>query len=148
MKKILLVAILSIVNIYCSYSEDYSSSQLDLIKSVQEFLDTEGYHPERQDDGLKFTKNGASYYVEVSKEDTAPMYLRLRRYVRYSDKLSKESIGKNINDYNVKYGVKALCRENAVVLSLEMYLSDASQFIGIFDKCMYQLMSAYRNLTE
>lgn len=129
-------------------AQDYTSSQLDLIKSVQEFLDTEGYHPERQDDGLKFTKNGASYYVEVSKEDTAPMYLRLRRYVRYSDKLSKESIGKNINDYNVKYGVKALCRENAVVLSLEMYLSDASQFIGIFDKCMYQLMSAYRNLTE
>ena len=129
-------------------AQDYTSSQLDLIMSVQEFLNIEGYHPERQDDGLKFTKNGAVYYVEVSKENTAPMYLRLRRYVRYNDKLSKESIGKNINDYNVKFGVKAICRENAVVLSMEMYLSEASQFIGIFDKCMYQLMSAYRNLTE
>lgn len=147
MKILLSILLLGIFSLGVN-AQDYTSSQLDLIKSVQEFLDTEGYHPERQDDGLKFTKNGASYYVEVSKEDTSPMYLRLRRYVRYSDKLSKESIGKNINDYNVKYGVKALCRENAVVLSLEMYLSDASQFIGIFDKCMYQLMSAYRNLTE
>lgn len=142
MKKTIMVAIAVFMNILMVYSQNYSTAQQKLINGIADFLKTDGYKPEKVDDGLKFTKNGVAYYIEVSNTDTAPMYLRLRRYIKYNSELSPEYISEHLNSYNVKYGVKALCSEKAVILSAEMYLNEKEEFISIFDVLMLQLEAA------
>lgn len=142
MKKTILALMAIVLNVLIGYSQNYNASQKSFIRSLQDFLKSEGYNPERQDDGLKFTRSGDVYYLEVSNSDCDPMYLRLRRYIRYNAEISKEYVSEQLNTYNAKYGVKVLCTEKAVVLSAEMYLNEASEFTGIFDTLIMQLISA------
>lgn len=143
MKKIILSVFIAFLTTV-AYSQEYNVSQRNLIKGIADFLKNERYNPEKQDDGLKFTKNGVAYYIEVSHTDTAPMYLRLRRYFKYNSEISPEYVSEHLNSYNVKYGVKTLCSEKAVILSAEMYLTETEEFISIFEVLMSQLESASR----
>lgn len=141
MKRIILSVFLAFLTTIV-FSKDYNVSQRNLIKGITDFLKNEQYHPEKQDDGLKFTKNGVAYYIEVSHTDTAPMYLRLRRYFKYNSKITPEYVSEQLNSFNVKYGLKTLCTEKAVILSAEMYLTEADEFCVVFETLMSQMESA------
>ena len=142
MKRTLLSIVICVITSVCAYSQDYNSSQKALIRSVQEFLNDEGYHPEKQDDGLKFTQKGVSFFVEVSAEDSDPMYMRLRRYIRYDSKITKKYVSNHINEFDSRYGVNVLCGEKALILSAEMYVNTPEDFTSSFDVLMHQLISA------
>lgn len=142
MKRTLLSIVICVITSVCAYSQDYNSTQKALIRSIQEFLNNEGCHPEKQDDGLKFTQNGIPYFVEVSPTDMDPMYLRLRRYIRYDSKITKKSVSDNINDLDSKFGVKVLCGEKALILSVEMYVNSSEDFTSSYNVLMLLLMSA------
>ena len=71
------------------YAQNYNVSQENLRNQIVNYLEKQGYTAEKQDDGLKFKNEGTNYYIEISKEDVFPMYLRLCRYVKYSESLKK-----------------------------------------------------------
>lgn len=130
------------------YAQQYNAGQEKLRSEISDYLHRQGLNPERQEDGLKFKSEGAVYYVEIDKDAHKPMYVCLRRYVKYSDKHDRQTVSENLNAYNVKYGVKVFCRENAFVLSAEMFLTQASEFNYVFDTFLSQIQSAYRLITE
>jgi len=148
MKKTILVAIAAFLNVLLVYSQNYNTSQQGLINGIADFLESEGYKPEKVDDGLKFTYSGKVYYIEVSRTDTEPMCLRLRRYIKYTTKYTKDAVAEQLNSYNALLGVKALCSEKAVILSSEMFLTDSSDFTSIFDYLMTRLILVSFNFSE
>lgn len=148
MKKTIIVAIAAFLNVLLVYSQNYNTSQQGLINGIADFLESEGYKPEKVDDGLKFTYSGKVYYIEVSRTDTEPMYLRLRRYIKYTTKYTKDAVAEQLNSYNALLGVKALCSEKAVILSSEMFLTDSSDFTSIFDYLMTRLILVSFNFSE
>lgn len=149
MKKIF-VTIIFLSLVLGGYAQSYNnnSTQEDLRAGISNYLHQQGLNPEKQDDGLKFKSEGSTYYIEIDKEAQKPMYVRLRRYVKYNDKCTKESVFKNLNKYNVKFGVKVLCQEKSYVLSSEMFLTQASEFGYVFNRFLSQMKSAYKLITE
>lgn len=147
MRKIFLLFVVfnCVINLY---AQDYNNSQKVLRTEIESYLRKQGLNPVNQDDGLLFKRDGVNYYIEIDKNEIKPMYVRLRRYVKYDEKLDKETVSKNLNDYNTKYGIKAFCKERSVVLSAEMYLTQASEFNYVFPTLLSQIMSAYDLLIE
>lgn len=147
MKKIYL-SFLFVFNCFCAFAQDYNDVQNEFRSDAASFLDSEGFSVEYQDDGLKLKREGKIYYFEISKEDTNPLYVRFRRYIKYDSSLTKAKACENLNDFNVKFGVKAFCLEKSIVLSTEMYVNDISGFKYIFNDVYGQTESAYDLLTE
>ena len=131
-----------------SYAQNYNSSQENLRTGIESYLRKQGLNTEKQDDGLLFKSEGSTYYVEIDKNEVEPMYVRLRRYVKYDEKLNKDTISKNLNSYNTKYGVKVFYLEKSVVFSAEMYVTQASEFNDVFETLLSHIKSANSLLTE
>lgn len=140
--------LLFVFNCIIAFAQDYNEIQNAFRSDAAKYLNSEGFSVEYQDDGLKLKSGDAVYYLEISKEDTRPLYVRFRRYVKYDSSLTKAKAFENLNDFNVKYGVKAFCLENAIVLSAEAYVQDISAFEYIFGDMYRQTQSAYELLTE
>lgn len=147
MKKFILVALATFFALNID-AQNYNSTQETLRNQIANFLDDKGYKTEKQDDGLKFKVDGVAYYVEIDKEEKNPMYVRLCRYLKYSDNMPRSTVAKNINDYNVKFGVKVCCLNKWVVISSEMFITKASQFNYVFSKLLSQMEGAYDELTD
>lgn len=147
MKKVLF-AMLMLLNVVCGYSQNYNRAQENLRTEIAAYLKRQGLNPEKENDGLKFKSEGDTYYIEIDKEATEPMYLRVRRYVKYDTGFSKEKISRNLNRYNKTYCVKVFCQEKSFVLSAETFLTKTSEFSYIFDTIMSQMKSAYKSISE
>lgn len=140
--------LLFVFNCIIAFAQDYNETQNAFRTDAAKYLNSEGFSVEYQDDGLKLKSEDVVYYLEISKEDIRPLYVRFRRYVKYDNSLTKAKAIENLNDFNVKYGVKAFCLENAIVLSTEAYVKDISAFEYIFGDMYRQTKSAYELLTE
>lgn len=147
MKKILLsIAFVFATRFICA--QDYNTQQKQLVTQISNYLSGQGYSAEEQKDGLKFKSEGVNYYVEIDKEEQNPMYLRLCRYLKFDDKLTREKVIKNLNAMNVKYGVKVSCQEKNVLVSFEMFLTKSSEFTYAFKDILSQVKSACIKVNE
>ena len=147
MKKFLCVAMICFLSLSC-FSQDYNSTQENLRSQIKSYLINKGFDPENQSDGLKIMSEGVAYYVEISSGDVSPMYVRLARYVKYSDDLTHKKLYANINQYNVKFCAKVTPLKNSILISAEMYLNQASEFNAAFDTLLEQVKSATQTLKD
>ncbi len=147
MKKFLCVAMICFLSLSC-FSQDYNSTQENLRSQIKSYLINKGFDPENQSDGLKIMSEGVAYYVEISTDDISPMYIRLARYVKYSDDLTHKKLYANINQYNVKFCAKVTPLKNSILISAEMYLNQASEFNAAFDTLLEQVKSATQTLKD
>ena len=147
MKKFLCVAMICFLSLSC-FSQDYNSTQENLRSQIKSYLINKGFDPENQSDGLKIMSEGVAYYVEISTDDISPMYIRLARYVKYSDDLTHKKLYANINQYNVKFCAKVTPLKNSILISAEMYLNQASEFNAAFDTLLEQVKSATQRLKD
>ena len=147
MKKFLFVAMICFLSLSC-FSQDYNSTQENLRSQIKSYLINKGFDPENQSDGLKIMSEGVAYYVEISTDDISPMYIRLARYVKYSDDLTHKKLYANINQYNVKFCAKVTPLKNSILISAEMYLNQASEFNAAFDTLLEQVKSATQTLKD
>lgn len=129
-----------------SFAAGYNAKQETLISAIEKNLKEQGYSVERQDDGLKFKSEGVAYYVEVDKDETNPMYVRLCCYIKFDDKIKRDRVMKKLNDLNAKDAVKAYCKEKNVILSAEMFVTSASQFNYAFNDMLSLMKSAYATI--
>lgn len=147
MKKLLLSLALFLVSIFVS-AQSYNTQQKQLISQISSYLSGKGYSAEEQKDGLKFKNEGTNYFVEVSKDDKSPMYLRLCRYVKYSESIKQDVVAKQLNSYNAKLGVKVCSTENGLVISAEMYVTSATEFTDVFATLLNQMKATYKQITN
>ena len=147
MKKLLLSLALIFFAISTS-AQSYNTQQRQLISQISSYLSGQGYSSEEQKDGLKFKNEGTNYYVEVSKDDKSPMYLRLCRYVKYSESIKQDVVAKQLNSYNAKLGVKVCSTENGLVISAEMYVTSATEFTDVFATLLSQMKATYKQITN
>ena len=147
MKKILF-SLLMLVCATVSYAQSVTSAQETLRKEISSYLSRQGLNPENQSDGLKFKSEASNFYIEIDKEKKSPMYVRLCRYIKFDDKITREKVIKNLNSYNVKYGVKVSCQEKNIVVSYEMFLTKSEEFTYIFSDMLSQVKSACTKVTE
>ena len=145
MKRVIMFAMM-IGTILLSFAAGYNAKQEALISAIEKNLKEQSYSVERQDDGLKFKSEGVAYYVEVDKDETNPMYVRLCRYVKFDDKIKRDKIMKQLNDLNAKYAVKAYCKEKNVIFSAEMFVTSADQFNYAFNDMLSLMKSAYATI--
>ena len=145
MKRIFL-SLMLLVGATMMSAQSYNSEQEQLRREIKVFLDKMGYAPENQSDGLKFKSGGINYYVEIDKDETAPMYLRLCRYVKYDDKMTREKIMAKINDCNSTYAVKVSCKDRSFILSSELFVTKSSEFTDVFDTLLGLIKSAYESV--
>ena len=134
MKKLLMSLALIFFAISTS-AQSYNTQQRQLISQISSYLSGQGYSSEEQKDGLKFKNEGTNYYVEVSKDDKSPMYLRL-------------VVAKQLNSYNAKLGVKVCSTENGLVISAEMYVTSATEFTDVFATLLSQMKATYKQITN
>lgn len=130
------------------YAQSYNASQENMRNQIVNYLAKQGYIAEKQDDGLKFKNEGTNYYIEISKEDVSPMYLRLCRYVKYSDSLKQETVIKQLKSYNTKLGVKVCCTDNGIVISTEMFVASSTDFTDVFPTLLSQIKAAYKTINK
>ena len=76
------------------------------------------------------------------------MYIRLCRYLKFDDKLTREKVMKDLNGLNVKYGVKVSCQEKNVLVSSEMFITKATEFTYAFKDLLSQVKSACTKVNE
>lgn len=147
MKKILF-SILMLVCATISSAQSFTNAQEILRKEISSYLSRQGLNPENQSDGLKFKSEGSNFYVEIDKEKKSPMYVRLCRYIKFDDNVTREKAIKNLNSYNVKFGVKVSCQEKNIVVSFEMFLTKSEEFTYVFSDMLSQVKSACTKITE
>lgn len=145
MKRILMLVVL-LGALFAANAAGYNAKQEALISAIEKNLKEQSYSVERQDDGLKFKSEGVTYYVEVDKDETNPMYVRLCRYVKFDDKIKRDKVMKKLNDLNAKYAVKAYCKEKNVIFSAEMFVTTADQFNYAFNDMLSLIKSAYETI--
>lgn len=131
-----------------SYAQSFTSAQENLRKEISSHLSRQGLNPESQSDGLKFKSEGSNFYIEIDKDKKSPMYVRLCRYIKFDDKITREKAIKNLNSYNVKFGVKVSCQEKNIVVSSEMFLTKPEEFTYIFNDMLSQVKSACTKVIE
>lgn len=147
MKKILF-SLLMLLCATVSYAQSFTSTQENLRKEISSFLSRKGLNPENQSDGLKFKSEGSNFYIEIDKEKKNPMYVRLRRYIKFDESITREKAIKSLNGYNVKYGVKVSCQPREIVVSSEMFLTKIEEFTYVFDDLLTQVKRASSLVTE
>ena len=147
MRKKIIILLMLVCSIN-SFAQSFTPAQENLRKDISTFLTRKGFNPETQSDGLKFKSEGVNYYVEIDKNDSSPMFLRLCRYAKYDNQLTREKVLKNLNSYNVKYGVKVSCQDKSVLLSCEMFVMKSEDFTYVFDTALLQMKSTYKKITE
>lgn len=146
MKKWLMI-LFAICNIAC-INAAYTKEQQALCNGIESYLRSQGYSVEVRDDGLKFMNDGDTYFIEIDETESNPMYVRLVRYVKFEDKIKREKVLKNITEYNSKYVIKAICKEKNVLLTGEMFVSNANQFNVAFPDMLTLMKNVYKEIEK
>lgn len=145
MKRILMFVMLT-GTLLSAYAAEYNQKQEALRSAIESSLKSDGYNVERQDDGLKFNSEGVNYFIEISKEDTNPMYVRLTRYIKFDDNLKRDDVMAKLKEYNSTYAVKAYCKEKNLILSADMLVTSADQFTSVLGDLLSLLKSAAESI--
>ena len=140
--------IMLVGSLLSSYATGYNQKQEALRSTIESSLKSKGYTVERQDDGLKFKSEGITYFVEISKDDTNPMYVRLTRYIKFDDKIKRDDVMAKLKDYNSTYAVKAYCKEKNLILSADMLVTSADQFTCVVSDLLSLMKSAAENINK
>ncbi len=125
-------------------SAAYTASQKAFINQINTHLEEKGYKPERVDDGLTFTADDRTYYIEVEEEATEPFFVRVCDYIPFSSGISRERVVEQLNELNQEHLQKTIAKDNNVVVISEMWAADAKEFISAFP---YLLQSVQYNAT-
>lgn len=147
MKRLFMFMILA-ATMLSSYAAEYNVRQEALRTGIENSLRGKGYSVERQDDGLKFKSDGITYYIEISKDDTNPMYVRLTRYIKFDDKIKREDVMARLKDYNSTYAVKAYCKEKNLILSADMLVTSADQFTYVVNDFLSLIKTAEEKISK
>jgi hypothetical protein len=147
MKKKIATLLLFLCSVSLS-AQNYTQAQEELRSEISSYLSRQGFNPEKQSDGLKFKSEGSNYYIEIDKDEKTPMYLRLCRYLKFDDKITREKVMKDLNGLNVKYGVKVSCQEKNILVSFEMFLTKATEFTYAFNDLLSQVKSACSKVND
>lgn len=140
--------IMLVGSLLSSYATGYNQKQEALRSAIESNLKSKGYTVERQDDGLKFKSDGITYFVEISIDDTNPMYVRLTRYIKFDDKIKRDDVMAKLKDYNSTYAVKAYCKEKNFILSADMLVTSADQFTNVVSDLLSLQKSAAENINK
>lgn len=147
MKRLFMLIVL-VGSLLSSYAEGFNAKQEALRTSVETSLKSKGYTVERQDDGLKFKSEGVNYFIEISNDDTNPMYVRLSRYIKFDDKIKRDDVMSKLRDYNSTYAVKAYCKEKNLILSADMLVTSADQFTYVISDLLSLIKSAAESISK
>lgn len=147
MKSIVVFAAL-VLSFLLADAAGYNTRQESLRTGIESSLKSKGYAVERRDDGLKFVADGDTYFIEIDKDETNPMYVRLCRYVKFDDKLRRADAIKKITDYNSSYAVKVQCKEKNLIISTEMFVTSADQFNYAFGDMLALMKSTYKEIAK
>lgn len=147
MKRVIMFAVL-IGSILSSYAAGFNQKQEALRTAIESSLKGKGYSVERDDDGLKFKSEGVNYFIEISKDDNNPMYVRLSRYIKFDDKIKRDDVMAKLKDYNSTYAVKAYCKEKNLILSADMLVTSADQFTYVVSDLLSLMKSAAENINK
>lgn len=121
-------------------AQSLNASQTRLRNEIRSFLQEEGFMPSIDKDGdIAFKKEGGQYWVTVSAEDTAPMYVTIGRGFNKPQEYSLATIMLTAADMNFVEGVKVLCSEDSFVIQGELFLGNAEQFKYAFYKIINQI---------
>lgn len=131
-----------------SYAVGFNAKQEALRTSIEKSLKSKGFTVEKQDDGLKFISDGDTYYIEIDKEESSPMYVRLVRYIKFDDKIKRDDVMAKLNDYNSTDAVKAYCKEKNLILSADMLVTSADQFTYVVSDLLSLIKSAAENINK
>ena len=148
MKKKILSMVAAVLLTANVYAQNYTAQQKRVLSEISSYVSKAGYSVEEKENGLKFKDDGAVYYVEMSQEDTNPLFVRICRYVPFKSTLKKEVVKENIVDLNSTYGIKTIIRDNEVLLASDMFLTKASQLTNVFHTIMKEFSYVYEELTE
>lgn len=149
MKQLISFIILSIFVIFPSSAQTLTEEQKTLRQEIYDYLKTNGYNPEIDDDGeIKFINDDLNYYITIYEKDTNPMYLTMFLSFTYSDEFSKENITKYANEVNLYKGVKILPFSNSYSIGADMYLIKSSSFTNGFSRLLSTIGSARNELRE
>lgn len=143
-----ILALLLLLGSFSINAQDYTTAQETLRSEISSYLSRKGFNPERQSDGLRFKSEGVNYYIEIDKNEKEPMYLRLCRYIKFDEKLTREKVMEGLNGLNVKYGVKVSCQEKNVLVSFEMFVTKSADFTYVFSELFSQVKSACAKVNE
>lgn len=146
--KRLTIFIVLVGSLLSSYAVGFNTKQEAFRTAIETSLKGKGYTVERQDDGLKFKSEGITYFIEISKDDTNPMYVRLCRYIKFDDKIKRDDVMEKLKDYNSTYAVKAYCKEKNLILSADMLVTSADQFTYIISDLLSLMKSAAENINK
>lgn len=127
MKRLLTFMVLA-GSLLSAYAAGFNARQEALRTAIETNLRSKGYSVERQDDGLKFKSEGVNYFIEIGKDDTNPMYVRMSRYIKFDDNLKRDDAMARLKEYNATIAVKAYCKEKNLILSSDMFVTSADQF--------------------
>ena len=123
-----------------SADDDLNPAQLQLRNEIKQFIAEEGFMPEIDSDGdIHFKKEGDNYYITVSANDEAPMYVVLSRPFNNPEGYSPEAIKIAASELNLYKGVKVLCWDTSFSIRGEMFLVSSEAFKYSFYKIMSQL---------
>lgn len=147
MKRIIMLVVM-IGSLLSSYAAGYNRKQEALRSAIESSLKDKGYGVEKQDDGLKFKSEGINYFIEISKDDTDPMYVRLSRYIKFDDKIKRDDVMARLKDYNSTYAVKAYCKEKNLILSADMLVTSADQLTYVISDLLSLMKSAAENINK
>lgn len=144
--KRLLIFIVLVGSLLSSYAAGFTDKQEALRAGIEKSLKSKGYTVEKQDDGLRFISDGITYFIEISKDDSNPMYVRLVRYIKFDDKIRRDAVMAKLKEYNSTYAVKAYCKEKNLILSAEMFVTSADQFTYVFSDLFSLMKIAAENI--
>lgn len=147
MKRILMFTLL-VGAILSSYAVGFNAKQEALRTAIETSLKNKGYIVERQDDGLKFNSEGINYFIEIDKDDSNPMYIRLSRYIKFDDKIKRDDVMAKLKDYNSTYAVKAYCKEKNLILTADMFVTSADQYTFVVGNLLSLMESAAENINK
>lgn len=113
----------------------FNKEQLQLRTDIFNFLKEEGFMPEIDSDGdIKFKSEGHTTYVEISKTDENPMYVKLSRFFSYPEDVTAETLEMATKELNRYKGIKVTCFESSYSIRAEMFVRDSNAFNSVFYK--------------
>ena len=146
-KKILSMAaaVLLVTNVY---AQNFTAQQRRVLTEISSYVSKVGYSVEEKNDMLKIKDDGAVYYLEMAKEETDPLFVRFTRRLSFNSSFKKDVAKDHLAALSRKFGIKALLKENEVVLVFDMFFSSSSQLKDCLSSVMKQFDAAYEQLTE
>lgn len=116
-----------------AWAGGYTAAQEKLRADIRTMLAGKGYQPQLQDDGLKYTRGGATHYIEITPGGDMPAQVRICRYVKLEGKLTAAKIAANTDELNKMLGAKVICKERNVEIAVDVFAGNAAQVKVAFE---------------